>query len=132
MIVFIGGMLFSCLYFVRATPVAYGSSWAGVESELQLPVYSTATASLDPSHVCDLHHSSWQQWILNPLSKARDQTCNLMDINWTPNQLSHSRNFCFFPLNEPTHLYKLHGFMCSESYTFARLICDFKEILGKI
>ena len=27
----------------------------GVESELQLPVYTTATR--DPIHVCDLHHS---------------------------------------------------------------------------
>ena len=26
------------------------------------------------SHVCDLHHGSWQRQILNPLSKARDRT----------------------------------------------------------
>ena len=32
----------------------------------------------DPSHVRDLHHSSRQHGILNPLSEARDQTCNLM------------------------------------------------------
>ena len=25
-----------------------------------------------------LHHSLWQHWILNPLSEARDRTCNLM------------------------------------------------------
>ena len=30
------------------------------------------TAILDPSRICDLHHSLWQQWILNPLSEARD------------------------------------------------------------
>uniref|UniRef100_A0A8D0IN74 Uncharacterized protein n=2 Tax=Sus scrofa TaxID=9823 RepID=A0A8D0IN74_PIG len=30
------------------------------------------------SHVCDLHHSSQQYQILNLLSEARDQTCNLM------------------------------------------------------
>ena len=29
----------------------------GVESELQLPAYATATAMTDPSHICDLHHS---------------------------------------------------------------------------
>ena len=50
----------------------------GVESELQLPVYTTATATRDPSHVCDLHHSSRQRWILNPLSGARDRTRNLI------------------------------------------------------
>ena len=32
----------------------------GVESELQLPAYITATAMPDPSCVCDLHHSSRQ------------------------------------------------------------------------
>ena len=51
----------------------------GVESELQLPAYTTATATWDLSHVWDLHHSSWQHWILNPLHEARDWTCILMD-----------------------------------------------------
>ena len=50
-----------------------------VESELQLLAYVTAT--LDLSHVCNLHHSSQQHWILDPLSKARDQTRILMDTN---------------------------------------------------
>ena len=43
----------------------------GVESELQLPAYATARAMQDPSCICDLHHSSWQCWILNPLSMPR-------------------------------------------------------------
>ena len=50
----------------------------GVESELQPPAYATATAMSDPSLVCNLHHSSWQRRILDPLSEARDQTRNLM------------------------------------------------------
>jgi len=41
------------------------------KSDLQLLVYATAIATRDPSHVCDLHHSSQQRWILNPLSGAR-------------------------------------------------------------
>ena len=49
----------------------------GVESELQLPAYITATAMQGPSHICDLHHSSRQHRILNPLSEARDRTLNL-------------------------------------------------------
>ena len=49
-----------------------------VELELQQPAYAIAIATLDPSYICDLHHSSWQSWILSPLSKARDPTCNLM------------------------------------------------------
>ena len=28
-----------------------------VQSELQLPAYTTATATWDPSHLCDLHHN---------------------------------------------------------------------------
>ena len=46
----------------------------GVEPELQLLAYATAIATLDTSRVCDLHHSSQQCWILNPLSEARDGT----------------------------------------------------------
>ena len=53
----------------------------GVQSELQLPADTTATASPDPSHVCNLHHSSWQRWIVNPLSKAREWTHVLMDTS---------------------------------------------------
>ena len=54
----------------------------GVKSELlQLPAYTTATTTLDPSHVCDLHHSSWQRWIPNPVIEARDRTCILMDAS---------------------------------------------------
>ena len=55
-----------------------------VKSEPQLPAYTTATATQDPSLVCDLCHSSWQHQILSPLSKARDQTHNLMDASWIP------------------------------------------------
>ena len=54
----------------------------GVKSELQLPAYTTAPAMLDPSCVCDLHHSSGQHRILNSLSKPRDRTRILMDTSW--------------------------------------------------
>ena len=42
----------------------------GVELELQLLAYTTATATATPdlSCLCDLHHSSQQCQILNPLS----------------------------------------------------------------
>ena len=53
----------------------------GVELELQLLAYVTATATQDPSWICDLHHSLWQCWILNLLSEARDQTRTLMDAS---------------------------------------------------
>ena len=47
-----------------------------VSLELQLPAYTiataTATATPDLSHICDLHHSSWQHQVLKPLIEARD------------------------------------------------------------
>ena len=58
--------LFSFFLF-RAAPVAYGSHQA------RGPIGATAAG---------LRHSSWQCWILNPLSPARDQTCILMDTSW--------------------------------------------------
>ena len=54
----------------------------GVKSELQLLACITATATWDPSSICDLYHSSQQHWILHPLSEARDQTHILMDTSW--------------------------------------------------
>ena len=53
----------------------------GFKSEQQLPAYTTATARRDPSSVCNLYHHSWQRRILNPLSKTRDQTRNLMVLS---------------------------------------------------
>ena len=50
----------------------------GVKLELQLPAYTRVTAMPDPSCFFDLHHSSPQRRILNPLSKAGDRTRNLM------------------------------------------------------
>ena len=52
-----------------------------IELELQLLAYTTATATGDPSCICDLHHSSLQSQILNPLSGAMDQTCILLDTS---------------------------------------------------
>ena len=92
----------------------------GVESELQLLAYTTDIAT-DLSRVCDLHHSSWQCRILNPLSRARDQTCILMDTSWicycwaalgtpSPHYFScvtafplflHSQSFSWSPLFRP-------------------------------
>ena len=52
-----------------------------VQSELELPAHARATAMQDPSHLCDLHHSSRQCRILNPLIEARDRTHVLMDAS---------------------------------------------------
>ena len=51
----------------------------GVELELQLPAYTTATQ--DPSHFCDLHCISWQCHALNPVRGAGDGTCVVRDTS---------------------------------------------------
>ena len=63
----------------------------GVESELQLGAYATATPDL--SWVCNLYRSLQQSWIFNPLSEARDRTHILMDISWVLNLLIHNRKY---------------------------------------
>ena len=54
----------------------------GVQLELQLPAYTTAPATPDPSRVCDLHHSSQHHQILKPLSEAREWSHNLTGPSW--------------------------------------------------
>ena len=51
------------------------------ELELQLLSYTTATAKWGRSRVCNLHCSSQQCQILNPLNEARDRTHILMDTS---------------------------------------------------
>ena len=73
----------------------------GVESELQLPTYARATATWDPSRLCDLYHSSQQHRIPDPLSKARDRTHNLMVTSRIP---CHSGNSSCSDLNHNSTL----------------------------
>ena len=79
---------FIYICFVGLHPQHMEVSRLGVKLELQLPPYTTATAMRDLSHLCNLHHSSWQQWIFNSLSEAREQTHILMDASQVRNSLS--------------------------------------------
>ena len=78
------------IYLSRASSVAsliiQVRDQIGAASE----AYTTATAMSDLSHVCNLHSSSQQHQIFNPLSEARGQTCILMDTSWVLNLLNHS------------------------------------------
>ena len=74
--------LFFCLFLFMAAPTAYGNSQAsGLIGAAAASLHHSHTMP-DPSHMCNLHHSSQQCQILNPLSRARDQTCLLMDTIW--------------------------------------------------
>ena len=80
--------------------MAYGGSQLGVQLEIQLPGYTTVTAMQDLSCICDLHHSSWQHQILNPLSEERSQIHNLM----VPTQI----RFCCAMTGTPLSSFDLH------------------------
>ena len=54
----------------------------GVELELHLWPYATATATRDPSWVDDLHRNSWQYWILSPLSEPTEWASSWMLIGF--------------------------------------------------
>ena len=52
----------------------------GVKSDLQLPTYTTATATPDPSCVCDLHTTAHgNTGIFNLLGEVGDRTHVLID-----------------------------------------------------
>ena len=65
-------LLFICLFVLELHLQYMDAPRLGVESELQLPAYTTATATQDLSRVCNLHQSSRQCWIFHPPSKAWD------------------------------------------------------------
>ena len=69
----------------------------GIKWELQPLAYTTAIATQDPSCICNLHHSSRQHWILDPLSEARDQTLNLMVPSWIC--------FCYATVGTPKKIF---------------------------
>ena len=69
-------LFFFCIFM--ATPSAYRSS--------QARGWIRAAAA-----VCDLHHSSQQCWIFNPLI-TRDRTCILVNTSRVLNPLSHNGN----------------------------------------
>ena len=76
--------VFFFFFLFMATPAHMEVPGLGVESQLQLPAYTTAVATPDLSCICDLHHSLWQCQILNAMSEARDQTHSLTETTLGP------------------------------------------------
>ena len=80
------------IYFSWAAPVAYGRSQARDRIRTTAAGLCHSRSKRDLCCSCDLHYSSWQHWILNPLSKARDRIHILMNTSQVHNLLSHSGN----------------------------------------
>ena len=85
--------LFGLFAISWAIPTAYGGSQARGPIGAEPPVYARATATRDPSLICNLHHSSQQRRILNPLS-------NLMVPSQIRQPLRHGGNSLNFFLND--------------------------------
>ena len=80
----------------------------GVKLELQLPAYTTATGMLDPSHVCNLHHSYSPA---RSLTSEQGQGSNLHPHGSLSGSLCHHGNsLCFLSL--PTTLTFQKELMC--------------------
>ena len=76
--------LFCCHFFFWAAPVAYGGSRAvGPIRAAAVGLHQSHSNARSEPRLRPTHHSSWQRQILNPLSKARDRTRNLMVPNQT-------------------------------------------------
>ena len=77
----------------------------GVELELQMPAYATVTATRDPSCISNLYHSSQQCWIPDPLNKAMDWTCILMDTSLIHFHWSTMGTPCFVYIHSLKYIY---------------------------
>ena len=94
---------FVCLFFgvffcrFRVTLVAYwGSQARGRIGAIAAGLHHSHSTQ-GPSHVCGLHHSPQQWWILNPLSEGRDRIHNLM----VPSQI----HFCCTTTGTPREVF---------------------------
>ena len=114
-----------------------------VHLELQLLAYTTATAMWDPSLVYDLYHSSQQRRILiNPLSKARDETGILIDPSWVchcwvllvlMNVQSRIPLSCFFVVSPSSYPQLLENpNLCIYCFAFSRASCKWNHILCRL
>ena len=68
--------------------------------EVTAPGLPTATTMPDLSRVCNLQHSSQKRWIPDPLSKARDGICIVMDTS----------QICFCSARTGTPIFKIFLF----------------------
>ena len=76
----------------------------GVDLDLQLPPYTTATARPDLNRTCNLCWSLQQCQILNPLSEAMVWTHILMDTSQVCKLLRHNGNSQALRSTHPTFL----------------------------
>ena len=116
-------LFFFCLSAISwATPSAYGGSQArgcigAVASGLH---QSHSNLGSEPHLQPTPQLVSWQCQILNPLSKVRDRTCNLMVPSWIRFCCHHGNSqvcFLYFFFSYALHLLLSHGFWSAFSFS---------------
>ena len=108
----------------------------GVKSELHLLAYTTAT-TWDPDQVCDLHRSSQQCQIFNPLSKARNWTHILIDTSLVRFHWATMWTFFFFNwsvgvLKCSAYWIQIHCYRVCKSMSFSCSCLNFMVSLYKV
>ena len=101
--------------FFRAAPTAYEHMEVpslGVEWELQLPAYTTATARHDRSHVCDIHYTTAHSL----LSDARNGTYIFTDTSQT--------RFCCATMGTPIKTFRVSLTICSSVLALLPFFCN--------
>ena len=101
-------------FLYRAAPVVYGSSQARVWMGAVAAGLHHSHSNLDPSCICDLHHSSWKHQILNPLGEARDWTQILVDTRQV--------HYRWATMGTPVVRFLTH---CHHSWNYNRIIFIF-------
>ena len=134
--------LFSSFLRFMAYPMACSQSRCRIGATAASLCHSHSnTATQDPSRILDLHHSSWQLGILNPLNEARDRTHILMDSThsltnepWREphSYLSITEYFRKIPLLPILSLFPLIPlyFQCSVSFVFHTVSFHFSDSNG--
>ena len=106
----------------RTAPGAHGGSQARglIGATYSSPAYTTATVMWYLSRVCYLHQSSEKRGVLNPVSEARDGTCNFV----VPRRI----RFCCARMGTPCGSFYLYLelslgvlFSCKYSWSAARI-----------
>ena len=102
----------------------------GVESEPQQPAYVIATATRDPSLICNLHHSSQQCRILNPLRPGMEPASSWILVGfisttpqWELPRWSFYSTYFFCCCFQRIHLFFLPLFWSTVWIHFSRFVC---------
>ena len=99
-----------------------------VQLELQLPAYTTAIATGDPSLIFDLYCSLQQCWILNHQARPGIKPASSWTLCWVLNLLSHNRTPpCYFFFRASSILYPCLYPLGTFHLSFVSIVFSFRK-----